>query len=53
MFATYSPIFMMFLVAAILAVAMWILASVLGKKNPTPEKMLPFECGSESRAAVT
>lgn len=51
MFATYSPIFMMFLVAAILAVAMWILASVLRKKNPTPEKMLPFECGSESSGA--
>ena len=52
MFATYSPIFMMFLVAAIIATAMWLLASVLGgKKKPTPEKMLPFECGSESSGA--
>jgi NADH-quinone oxidoreductase subunit A len=48
MFASYAPVFMMFLVAGILASAMFLLASVLGKKNPTPEKMLPFECGSES-----
>jgi NADH-quinone oxidoreductase subunit A len=51
MFATYSPIFMMVIIAAIIAVAMFTLASVLGKKNPTPEKMMPFECGSESSGA--
>jgi NADH-quinone oxidoreductase subunit A len=27
--------------------AMVILSSVLGKKNPTPEKLAPFECGKE------
>ena len=27
--------------------AMVILGSTLGKKNPTPEKLAPFECGKE------
>ena len=27
--------------------AMVVLSSVLGKKNPTPEKLAPFECGKE------
>ena len=26
---------------------MVVLSSVLGKKNPTPEKLAPFECGKE------
>ena len=27
---------------------MFVLSSVIGPKNPTPEKMMPFECGSDS-----
>ena len=46
--ATYLPLFIMFAVAALLAVLFFTGASLLGKKNPTKEKMLPFECGSES-----
>jgi NADH-quinone oxidoreductase subunit A len=46
--ATYVPLFLLFLIAAVLAVAMFILSSVIGPKNPTPEKMMPFECGSDS-----
>ncbi len=46
--ATYIPLFLLFLVAAIIALAMFTLTSLLGPKNPTPEKMIPYECGSES-----
>src|SRR5436190_4717271 len=48
MFATYGPMLMMITVAAVVASLFFVGASVLGKKNPTREKMLPFECGSES-----
>ena len=46
--STYAPIFAIIVVAFTLASLFWIGASTLGKKNPTREKMLPFECGSES-----
>jgi NADH-quinone oxidoreductase subunit A len=36
-----------FLLAAGIAAAMTGLASTLGKKNPTSEKLAPFECGKE------
>src|SRR5436190_8873844 len=48
MFATYGPMLMMITVAAVVASLFFVGASVLGKKNPTAEKMMPFECGSES-----
>src|SRR5688572_27778393 len=44
----YVPLFLLFGIAAVIAVAMFTLTSVLGPKNPTPEKMIPYECGSES-----
>jgi NADH-quinone oxidoreductase subunit A len=46
--STYAPVFMALLVAGGLATLFWIGASNLGTKNPTPEKMTPYECGSES-----
>src|SRR5262245_25420283 len=46
--ASYIPLFLLFLVAAVISVGMFTLTSVLGPKNPTPEKMMPYECGSES-----
>jgi len=46
--ATYVPLLILFIVAAVLATAFFTLTSVLGPKNPTPEKMIPYECGSES-----
>ena len=46
--ATYVPLFILFLIAAVLAGAMFALSSFIGPKNPTPEKMMPFECGSDS-----
>jgi NADH-quinone oxidoreductase subunit A len=48
---TYGPMFMILTAASLVAGLFFTLASVLGKKNPTPEKMKPFECGSESSGA--
>ena len=46
--STYAPMFLMVGVAVLLAVLFFTGASLLGTKNPTKEKMMPFECGSES-----
>ena len=46
--STYAPMFLAIAVAGLLASLFFLGASTLGKKNPTKEKMLPFECGSES-----
>ena len=48
MYGTYGPMLMMLVVAGALAGGFFALASTLGTKNPTAEKMKPFECGSES-----
>jgi NADH-quinone oxidoreductase subunit A len=53
MMATYVPLFLLFIVAAVIALAMFTLTSLLGPKNPTPEKMTPYECGSESTGGRT
>jgi NADH-quinone oxidoreductase subunit A len=49
--ATYIPLLILFIIAAVLAGAMFTLSSVIGPKNPTPEKMIPYECGSETTGA--
>ncbi len=43
----YIGIAVIFVLAGGIAGAMVILASTLGKKNPTPEKLAPFECGKD------
>lgn len=48
MVATYAPIFILFLLAAVVAGAMFSLSHFLGPKNPSVEKLKPFECGAES-----
>lgn len=48
----YGPIFMIVAFSLFIAVAMFTLASLLGPKNPTPEKAIPYECGSESTGAA-
>ncbi len=45
---TYVPLFLLFAVAALSAVLFFGIGPVLGKRRPTPEKLMPFECGSES-----
>ena len=49
--ATYIPLLMLFVVGLVIAGAMFGLTSLLGPKNPTEEKSIPFECGSESTGA--
>jgi NADH-quinone oxidoreductase subunit A len=51
MFDTYLPMFITFGIALFLGAAMFTLGHVLGKKNPTPEKMMPFECGNDTIGA--
>src|SRR3954467_6785181 len=49
MLSTYAPMFLMIAVASGLAGLFFVGATYLGGKvNKTREKMLPFECGSES-----
>ncbi|MAE76712.1 MAG: NADH-quinone oxidoreductase subunit A [Planctomycetes bacterium] len=43
----YIGVAVMFVMAGGIAALMVLLASTLGKKNPTPEKLAPFECGQE------
>jgi NADH-quinone oxidoreductase subunit A len=44
----YIPLFMLFGIALVLTLALFAMGVLIGPKNPTPEKMTPFECGSES-----
>ena len=47
--ASYLPLLILFAVAAVITVTVFLLSSYAGTpKNLTPEKMLPYECGSES-----
>jgi NADH-quinone oxidoreductase subunit A len=49
MIATYAPMFLMMAVAAVLALLFFLGATFLGgPMKKTEEKLLPFECGSES-----
>ena len=43
----YVGIVVSFVLAGGVAGAMVFLSSRLGKKNPTPEKLAPFECGKD------
>ena len=51
MLSTYLPALLMIFVAIAVAGAIFTLTSVLGVKNMTPEKAIPYESGSESVGA--
>ena len=51
MFATYLPVFLMIGVAVAVALGMFLATTLAGPKNPTPEKMLPYESGSNTTGA--
>lgn len=51
MFADYLPVFLMLATAALLSLVFFTLATFAGPSNPTPEKNLPYESGSESVGA--
>ena len=46
--ATYLPLFILFILAAVVTIGLFTLTSLVGPRNPTAEKMTPYECGSES-----
>ena len=51
MFATYSPVLLLALVALGVALVVFTLTSLLGPKRMTPEKAIPYESGSETEGA--
>lgn len=51
MFEVYLPALLMLVVAAVLAIALFTLTSVLGDKRMTPEKAMPYESGMDSTGA--
>jgi NADH-quinone oxidoreductase subunit A len=48
MLANYVPLFLLFVVGGLLTLVFFVITPLLGTKNPNPEKMTPYECGSES-----
>jgi NADH-quinone oxidoreductase subunit A len=46
--APYIPLLILFILGAVLTVTVFAVSMAFGPKNPTPEKMTPYECGSES-----
>jgi NADH-quinone oxidoreductase subunit A len=51
MFEVYFPVVLMLAVALAIPILLFVLASSLGPKNPTPEKLVPYESGSASTGA--
>lgn len=49
MTAVYLPVFIILAVSFVVAMAIFTLTSLLGPKNMTPEKAIPYESGSETR----
>ena len=43
---SYGAILVLFVIAAIIAGALWTLATVLGPRSMNPRKADPFECGN-------
>jgi NADH-quinone oxidoreductase subunit A len=46
--SAYVPLFILFAIAAVACVGIFAAATFIGPKNPTPEKMTPYECGNDS-----
>jgi len=51
MVETYLPMFVMFAIVLVISAVMFLGGQLIGPKNPTPEKMTPFECGNDSEGA--
>lgn len=51
MFSVYLPVFLMLAVATLVALGVFTLTSILGTKNMTEEKAMPYEAGSETTGA--
>lgn len=51
MFSVYLPVFLMLGVATLVALGVFALTSIIGPKNMTAEKAIPYESGSETTGA--
>jgi NADH-quinone oxidoreductase subunit A len=49
MFEMYLPMFVMFGIALVICLGMFLGGALVGPKNPTAEKMMPFECGNDTQ----
>jgi NADH-quinone oxidoreductase subunit A len=47
MIDTYLPVLVIGLVSAIIGLAIIVLSTVLARRNPTPIKLMPYECGMD------
>jgi NADH-quinone oxidoreductase subunit A len=47
MIDSYLPALVILLVSAFIGVAIIVLSSLLSKKDPTPIKLMPYECGMD------
>lgn len=45
--SNYIPILIVFILAAAVATILIVLSRVAGRNRPTPEKLMPYECGVE------
>jgi NADH-quinone oxidoreductase subunit A len=52
MLELYLPMFLMFAVAGALCALMFFGGALLGPKNPTAEKVIPYECGNDTEGAL-
>jgi NADH-quinone oxidoreductase subunit A len=44
----YLPMFLMFAISAVICAVMFFGGQLIGPKNPTSEKLLPYECGNDT-----
>ena len=47
MINSYLPILVIFLVSAFIGVAIIVLSTLIARRNPTPVKLMPYECGMD------
>jgi NADH-quinone oxidoreductase subunit A len=52
MLEVYLPVLLMLGVAVSIPCLLFVLATIIGPRHPTPEKMIPYESGSESTGAA-
>jgi NADH-quinone oxidoreductase subunit A len=47
----YLPMFFMFAISLGICLVMFLGGQLVGPKNPTPDKLTPFECGNDTPGA--
>jgi NADH-quinone oxidoreductase subunit A len=47
----YLPMFIMFAISLALCCVMFFGGQYIGPKNPTPDKLMPYECGNDTQGA--